>query len=157
MTGYYIKTIRDFSRLLFLEDHFDAYLLIRARFVTDFTTDFDGTLTDGTAAGYNPWGKIKSSAFQLIKGSVPPKSFSVMLALPVEKTRALLQEAADTGAGEESPLLLLNIRYQQEKLLITTGLSEKSFQPGSPIGPLWDRQLLPLLEGLGLSQAIAEL
>ena len=158
MKAYYIKTLRDFSRRLFLESFFDEYLLIKGRFVTAFTTEFEGSAPEeNPSQPYIAWGQLKALAFQLIKGNVAPRSFSLVLAYPPEKTRALLSPEQRKGEPKELPLLLLNIRYREEKLLLSTGISEKSFNPHSQTAPLWDSQLLRILEELGLSEAIYEL
>lgn len=157
MKAYYIKTLRDFSRRLFLDNSFDDYLLLKARFVTAFTTEFEGSATeDEPSQPFIAWSKVKPLAFQLIKGSVAPRSFSLVLAYPPEKTRALLAPEQKKEEPEELPFLLLNIRYREEKLLLSTGISEKSFNPRSQTVPLWDGQLLKILEELGLSEAISE-
>ena len=159
MFACYIKTIRDFSRLLFLEASFDAYRLASGRFVTAFTTEFDGRGPEEEGSSdYILWGQVKPLAFQLIKGTVPPKSFSLALIHPSEKTRALLQEGNIKEEPGRLPLLLLNIRYREEKLLLTTGISEQGldFQNAARLMGLWDRHVRDLLEELGFSQAIDE-
>ncbi|MBO4838618.1 MAG: hypothetical protein J5493_04525 [Lachnospiraceae bacterium] len=156
MLGLYVKTIRDFSRLLFLEPAFDDFLLAEGRFVTSFTTDFDGSATAEDAAPYIRWEQVKPLAFQLIKGKVPPKSFFLALIYPSNKTKALLAQGGEP-AEEALPLLFLNIRYREEKLMLTTGVSEKTFRPHSGTAALWDKQVLRLLEDLGLGDAISGL
>lgn len=159
MLGLYIKTIRDFSRLLFLETPFDAFRLASARFVTAFTTDLDGSCPEAEdSRDYIPWSQVKPLAFSLIKGTVPPKSFSVTLICPPEETMALLREEAIKEEPQRLPLLQLNIRYREEKLLLTTGISEQGldFQSAGRLMALWDRRVRSLLEDMGLSQAIAE-
>ena len=168
MFACYIKTIRDFSRLLFLEGSFDEYRLASGRFVTAFTTEFDGSRPEPAeqdkAAGLDApeshilWGQLKPLAFQLIKGTVPPKSFSLALIYHPEKTRGLMQEGIIKEEPSRLPLLLLNIRYREEKLLLTTGISEQGldFPSAARLMALWDRQVRALLEELGLSQAIDE-
>jgi hypothetical protein len=157
MLGIYIKTIRDFSRLLFLESAFDDFLLSEGRFVTSFTTDFDGSATaEDAETPYIRWEQVRPLAFQLIKGKVPPRSFSLALVCPAGKTKALLAQGGEPADEDALPLLFLNIRYREEKLMLTTGLSEKTFRPHSGAGALWDRQVRRMLEELGLGDAISE-
>lgn len=157
MLGLYVKTIRDFSRLLFLENSFDDFLLAEARFVTSFTTDFDGAATaEDAPAPYVRWEQVRALAFQLIKGKVLPRSFSISLIYPPDKTKALLTQGGEPADEDALPLLFLNIRYREEKLMLTTGVSEKTFRPHSGAGALWDRQVRRMLEELGLGDAISE-
>ncbi|MBQ6075169.1 MAG: hypothetical protein IJK86_03345 [Lachnospiraceae bacterium] len=156
MLGIYIKTIRDFSRLLFLEPVFDDFLLAEGRFVTSFTTDFDGSATAEDVDPYIRWEQVRPLAFQLIKGKVPPKSFSLALVYPSGKTKALLAQGGEPADEDALPLLFLNIRYREEKLMLTTGVSEKTFRPHSGAVALWDRQVRRMLEELGLGDAISE-
>ena len=105
---------------------------------------------------YIRWEQVRPLAFQLIKGKVPPQSFSLALVCPAGKTKALLAQGGEPADEDALPLLFLNIRYREEKLMLTTGVSEKTFRPHSGAGALWDRQVRRMLEELGLGDAISE-
>lgn len=158
MLGVYIRTIRDFSRLLFLENTFDEFLFAEGRFVTAFATEFNGASQEEDAAlPYVRWAQVREAAFGLIRGKVAPRSFYVALVCPPDKTKALLAQGGEEAEEDDLPLLFLNIRYREEKLMLTTGVSEKTFRPGSAAPAIWDRQVRLLLGKLGLGNAISEL
>ena len=157
MLGLSVIRLKDFTRHLFVTDSFDAFYLSEARFATSFSAQFDGkSLSENAPSPYISWGQLRPLAFQLIKGRELPKSFSLVLVYPEEKTAALLAAAGREADPENLPSLFINLRYRQEQLMLTTGISEKSFYPDFELPKRWDRQVLKILTELGLRDAVAE-
>ena len=156
MLGITMTQLKLITSLLFLRDSFDDFDLAEARFVTEFSAEFDGRIPEeGENSAYIKWGKLRPLAFQLIRGETLPKSFSLVLVYSREKTRDLLLSADRETPDSELPALFLNIRYRQEQMMLTTGISEKSFYPDFELPRLWDRAVLNLLSDLGLEEAIS--
>ena len=158
MLGLSVTRLRDFTQHLFLKDSFDFFYLSEARFATVFTAQFDGrSLGEAAAVPYILWGQLRPLAFQLIRGKELPKSFSVVLVYPKEKTAAMLAAAGREALSEDLPSLYLNLNYRQEQLKLTTGISEKSFYPDFELPKLWDREVSAFLNALGLDEAVSPL
>lgn len=156
MLGITMTQLKPLTSLLFLQESFDDFDLAEARFVTEFSAEFDGRLPEeGENPAYIKWGRLRPLAFQLIRGETLPKSFSLVLVYPREKTRSLLLAAGREPSHEDLPSLFLNIRYRQEQMMLTTGISEKSFYPDFELPRLWDQALLRLLTDLGLRDLIS--
>ncbi len=155
MLGLTVTHLRDFTQHLFIKDSFDSFFLSEARFATSFTAEFDGkALSENAPQPYISWGQLRPVAFQLIRGKELPKSFSLVLVYPTEKTAALLAAAERETDPEMLPSLFINLRYRQEQLMLTTGVSEKSFYPDFGLPKLWDREVLKILAELGLEDAV---
>ncbi|MBO4872593.1 MAG: hypothetical protein J5496_04170 [Lachnospiraceae bacterium] len=155
MLGLSVIRLKDFTRHLFVSDSFDDFYLSEARFATSFTASFDGKiLSENAPSPYISWGRLRPLAYQLIKGKELPKSFSLVLVYPEEKTAALLAAAGREADPENLPSLFLNLRYRQEQLMLTTGISEQSFFPDFELPKLWDRQVLQILSERGLQDAV---
>lgn len=156
MLGLSVIRLKDFTQQLFLKEGFDFFFLSEARFATSFTAVFDGKAVGGGAISpYISWGQLRPIAFQLIRGRELPKSFSLVLLYPDEKTAALLAAAGRETDPENLPSLFLNLRYRQGQLNLTTGISEKSFYPDFELPKRWDRRVLDILAELGLSDAVS--
>ena len=156
MLGLSVTRLGEFTRHLFVKDSFDSFYLSEARFATGFTAQFDGkTLSENAPAPYISWGQLRPVAFQLIKGKELPRSFSLVLVYPDEKTAAFLAAAGRDADPETLPSLFINLRYRQEQLMLTTGISEKSFYPDFELPKLWDRQVLNILRELGLEETVS--
>lgn len=156
MLGLSVTRLGEFTRHLFVKDSFDSFYLSEARFATSFTAQFDGkSLNDNAPAPYISWSQLRPVAFQLIKGKELPRSFSLVLVYPDEKTAAFLAAAGRDADPDTLPSLFINLRYRQEQLMLTTGISEKSFYPDFELPKLWDRQVLNILRELGLEETVS--
>lgn len=159
MQGFYAKNLREFTKQLFLTDSFDAFLVPEASFVTGFTSSFDGRVpkpAEGEAVPAEPyvsWGVLRPTAFALIKGKTLPRSFSLVFMLSREKTEAFLTSCNAAFAPEEVGGLYLNVRYNGEKLAVTTGCALTVFSLDKSLEQAWDRQILNFLSRLGLEEA----
>ncbi|MBP3729333.1 MAG: hypothetical protein J6H18_03605 [Lachnospiraceae bacterium] len=156
MVGLSIQSVRDFSLHLFVRNSFDEYLLSEARFTTDFFTCFEGRCQRALPAQDEPfayvcWRQIKPFAYRLIQGKVLPESFFVSLIYPKDKTLEFISRHDLSAEMKDLPLLFLNLRYQQGKLLLTNGISEKVFRPEMRTPSLWDKEVIRILEDLSLA------
>ena len=133
------KKPRDFNKHLFAETTFDAFLVPEAHFVTSFRTDFEGKLppagTAGTAAGSDgkavpadlscvSWKELRPIALQLVRGQVPPKSFSIVMKLADGQAESLFAGGSPAESAGQIPGFYLNIRYAKEELMLTSGCKQ---------------------------------
>ena len=155
------KKLREFNRQLFAEPTFDAFLAPEAHFVTAFRTDFserpseasssDEPAENAPAASACPlWKDLRPIALQLVRGAVPPKSYSVVLKLPEEQVSRVLAAAGAEDAADSVSGFYLNIRYAKEELVLTSGCTQKTFSLDKTGEKAWDRYLEIFLSRLGL-------
>ena len=73
------------------------------------------------------WSEVKPFAFQLIKGHKLPVRFKLVFQLSVENTRWLLERHKLPVRIEDIGGLFMNITYDHQKLICTSGVSYKTF------------------------------
>ncbi len=159
------KKLRDFNKHLFAEETFDAFLVPEAHFVTSFRTDFEGHSSpadaadaagnaDGNAAPAEvpcvSWKELRPIALQLVRGQVPPKSFSIVMKLPEDRAEILLARGASPEDAGNVSGFYLNIRYAKEELVLTSGCMQKTFSLDRTWEKAWDNYVEDLLSRLGL-------
>lgn len=152
------KKLREFNKQLFAEPTFDDFLVPEAHFVTSFRTDFGERPADqgnegGEAPSVQPspaaWKELRPIALLLVRGTTPPKSFSIVMKLPEDRMQSLF----DTCPGEDPSSVsgfYLNIRYAREELMLTSGCTQKTFSLDKTWEKVWDRHVEEFLSGLGL-------
>ena len=159
------KKLRDFNKHLFAETTFDAFLVPEAHFVTSFRTDFEGQPSpagaadaaagsDGKAASADlscvSWKELRPIALQLVRGQVPPKSFSIVMKLPEDQAESLLARGASPEDAGNVSGFYLNIRYAKEELMLTSGCMQKAFSLDRTWEKAWDKHIEDFLSRLGL-------
>lgn len=162
MISFSPKKLRDLNRHLFAEATFDAFYVPEAHFLAAFRTDFDGRLPaakagasgeDGAAQAPVPscirWQELRPYALQLVRGTQAPKSYSVVLKLPEDKT-AVLAAAAPGADPDDVSGLYLNIRYAKEEVSVTTGCTLKTFSLDKSWEKVWDSRVEEWFSRLGL-------
>ncbi len=159
------KKLRDFNKHLFAETTFDAFLVPEAHFVTSFRTDFEGKLppagtadtaadSDGKAVPADlscvSWKELRPIALQLVRGQVPPKSFSIVMKLPEDQAESLFAGGSPAESAGQIPGFYLNIRYAKEELMLTSGCMQKTFSLDKTWEKAWDKHIEDFLSRLGL-------
>ncbi len=142
MIAYKITSNKDFAAQLFLADTFDRFLLSEAVFNVPYTISIDGSYPaeEGTAAV--AWGAVRGICTQIIKGKDLPKSFHIVLKLSEEnqaKTLASIDQSLDASAVSG---MYLNIRFEEDAFILTTGTAVSDFSVMRRINEAWDRLTL---------------
>ena len=111
---------------------FDDFRFLEGTLVMEAAYHFDGTLhpeyytetelAELSLAGETrlPWRLMKERIFGLIRGNHTPISFSFSLLLSPESTADLTADPDVTG-------LVLNIRFREKSIFLTTGVSRTGF------------------------------
>lgn len=167
MIALQITSIKQFMNQLLVADTFETFLLEEAVIGTASTFTIDGRinrefyagndntgekeLSDAAKYDFRPWGELKGFCFDIIKGRRTPLFFRFVFHLMPEKTSLLLEKE---GCDVEPSLiraLVLNIRYDGTKAILTTGTSFHTFLPSKEPDAIWDRALRKFLDGKGIS------
>lgn len=165
MTAFQITSMKNFMSRLLASDTFDCFLLEEALISTANTFSIDGhinrdffkgteTEADAPAYEFRPWAEIKGLCFDLIKGRRTPLSFRFVLHLMPEKAAALLEKENCSVDCSQIKALVLTIRYDGAKAVLTTGISSHSFLLSKEPDAIWDRALGRYLSGKGIDYEV---
>ena len=152
MLGIYIKPLREAFHHLFLGHSFDDFYISEIRLSQDFSLTAEGKRFGEEGEAYIRWSRLRPLIYPFIKGEKPPRSLSLVFLLSEEKTISFLKRFSLPYEESALPQLFLNLRYKPGALLLTTGISEKSFQLNSDLSRCWDQSVKQFIEGLGLSE-----
>lgn len=147
MIALEILSMKNFMNHLLSGDTFDIFLLEEATISTANTYTIDGHMNtdfyppderDEAHIPYvfRPWSEMKGLCFDLIKGKYTPLFFKFVLQLKPEQMQNLL----GTEPGQVKAFVL-NIRYDGNKALLTTGTSYHTFVMTREADLIWDNFL----------------
>ncbi len=158
MIALQLTELKTFMARLLGSTAFDDFLLQEATLQMGISYVIDGhineaffTTEDEDAPSERPpfisYGEVRPTLFELIKGKRTPLGLQVVLQLSPKKADMLFPEglAAHLIKG-----LLLNIRYDGTKALITSGVSYASFSLDKAPELIWDEAIRHFLTGAGI-------
>ena len=161
MIALEVTSMKQFMNHLLVADTFEPFLLEEAVVSTGCTFTIDGHVNrefygdseDAPAPSldFRPWGELKGLCFDLIKGRRTPLFFRFVLHLMPEKAAALLEKEECDIASDQVKALVLNIRYDGSKAVITTGTAYHTFLLSKEADAIWDRAARQYLSGKGIS------
>ncbi len=137
---------KNFMNSLLMTDAFDMFLLREAVIRTSNTVTIDGTENKEFYGSdpdlqalespyeHSPWGRMRPFIASLIKGKHTPLSMHIVLYLNPELQDNLLK---DTGSYVDHAVL--NIRFEDGKLSLTTGMAYKEFTLDKDAERIWDQ------------------
>ena len=156
MIALEILSMKNFMSHLLSGETFDIFLLEEATISTANTYTIDGHMNvdffpteerdpEHIPYEFRPWSELKGLCFDLIKGKNTPLFFKFVLQLkPEHLPRILGPEPSQVKA------LVLNIRYDGNKALLTTGTSYHTFVMSKEADLAWDNALCKYLSEKGI-------
>ena len=161
MIALQITSMKQFMNQLLTSDTFDMFLLEEAVISTSCTFTIDGHINRdfyGSEGGetvelpyeFRPWSEGKGLCFDLIKGKRTPLFFRFVLHLMPEKAAALLSKEGSDVEPSLVKALVLNIRYDGAKAVLTTATAYQTFLLSKEPDAIWDKALMKYLEGKGI-------
>ena len=159
MLALHITSMKQFMNQLLVSDAFNIFLLEEAVITTANTFTLDGyvnrefyspeDLNSGQIPDYeySPWSIMKGLCFQLIKGKRTPLSFRFIFHLKPEQTQKLLEKANCSVDPSSIKALVLTIRYDGTKAVLTTGCAYHTFVMSKEAEQIWDKALTRYLSG----------
>ena len=155
-----IKDKKDFMAKLLAGETFDSFLLKEASihsfvpyFIDGhinkafFSEDSTNTGTDSQMAyEYAQWKDIRPVCFDLIKGKRTPTKFAFILYLKPEAMDAMFDKAGTLAKDAQVQNLVLNIRFEQGEMNITTGVDYSGFTLDKQSEQLWDTTFMKFLD-----------
>ena len=152
MIALQITSMKQFMSQILVGDAFDIFLLEEATLTTAITTVIDGHVNVEFYPGsertpeqipyeYQSWSEIKGLCYDLIKGKRTPLSFKFVLQLKPDKMKAMLEKEKLNSKDTPVKSLILTIKYDGSKAILTTGSSYQTFVLDKTADVVWDRQI----------------
>ena len=165
MTALQITSMKNFMNRLLVSESFDIFLLEEAVIGTANTVTIDGHVNRDFFIGeesetarefpeFRPWSELKGLCFDLIKGKRTPLFFRFTLQLKPELAAALLKKENCDVDPEQVKALVLNIRYDGTKAVLTTATAYHTFLMSKEPDAIWDRALPKYLDREGIAYEI---
>lgn len=145
-----LKDKKDFMAKLLAGECFDSFLLKEASihgfipFSLDghvnkaFFQSEDSDTSSYLAYEYVQWKDVRPICFDLIKGKRTPTKFMFVLYLKPEAMNSMLEKAGLSAQNSLVQNLILNIRFEQGEMSITTGVDYSGFTLDKQAEQLWD-------------------
>lgn len=142
--------IKDFMNKLLCTETFDNFLLKEATIQNSITWNLDGTINTAFFSGeerkeqqladfsFLPFGQCRSHCFDLIKGKRTPSYFKFVFLLSPANLARTLEQTHSTFTTEDITGMFLNLKFQNGKLLLTTGISYRIFSVDKSLEQEWD-------------------
>lgn len=135
MLSVSITDVKNFMAHLLSRETFDLFYLVEASFKKEISYHIDGHLNDDffdtdserPEREYCLWKEVRPFAFTIIKGKRLPLGCKIVLALPRATVAFLIKESRCSFREEDIEGVYLNILYEPGHLLLTTGISYRTF------------------------------
>ena len=151
MISLQIKHIKSFMQQLLCSDLFDRFLLQEATIVKDGTFSIDGHIHPAqytkeelasrqlTPSSILPYEQFRSFCFELMKGQTTPYYFKFIFQLSPAQQEATLNSLNLGLTSNDVEALLYHIIFQDGKLILTTGISYRTFIMDHTLDAQWDK------------------
>jgi len=162
MIALQITSLKTLMNQLLVGDTFDIFLLEEAVISTANTYTIDGHInkdffpleergTENIPYEFQCWSESKGLCFNLIKGKNTPLYFKFVLHLKPEKVISFLEKENCTVDASQIRALVLNIKYDGSKAILTTGTSYQTFLMSKEPDILWDKAIIKYLVLKGIA------
>lgn len=151
MLSLKLTDIKHFMNQLLRSDTFDHFLLQEAVITNGASFTIDGHIhTDFYSeeeveehhlAGCSalPFSMLRGCCFDLIKGKKPPTSFQFIFLLSPQNLEKTLLSLQSSYSSHDINGMYINLRYQNQLLTMTTGISYAIFTQDKTLEHEWDR------------------
>jgi hypothetical protein len=142
---------KDFMNKFLKTEIFDHFLLQKGIVVSFASYVIDGTITKGfytdTEAEelgiktfhFLPFSMLRPRIFDLIKGKKAPSSFKFVLMLSPENQKRTMERIGSSYTPADISAMSMNIKFQNQMLTLTTGISYRIFSTDKTLEPEWDK------------------
>ena len=158
MIAVQIADIGSFMTKFLRSEIFDPFEFMEGTLQTRITYDFDGhILSDSYSEDelreeglfghtYLPFSMQRPVLFDLIKGKKTPSSFKFVLLLSPQNLERTLSSIQSSFTGNDITGVFLNIRFHNQQLSLTTGISYRIFSVDKTLDNEWDRLVKQFLK-----------
>lgn len=147
MIALHLLETKDFMNKFLAGDLFQDFLLLESTISNGITYSIDGRLCKDASEeqktqspdGMIGMGSIRPMLFQMVKGTQTPSYMKFVLTLSGNQVLQLMSGISSTTNVTDVRNLCLNITYQNQQLLCTTGVSYSTFCKDKILEQEWDR------------------
>lgn len=153
MISLQLTDIKDFMNKLLKSGTFDHFLLQEAVISSAATYTIDGRITKDAYTesereelgliGYPalPFSMLRGNCFDLIKGKKTPYYFKFVFQLSPENLTRTLTATHSSYTEKDITGIYLNLKYQNQRLTLTTGVSYQIFSTDKELENEWDKMI----------------
>ena len=150
MIALELTEVRVFMNKLLCSDVFDNFLLQEASIQGSIAYHIEGTLHSDyyskeeleqehlTNLLFIPYGKVRTQCFDLIKGKRTPSFFKFVLLLSPANLEKTVCQAGTSLTAQDVTAMYINLKFQNNKLMLTTGISYRTFTTDKSLEQEWD-------------------
>lgn len=158
MIALELTDIKDFMNKLLRTDTFDNFLLQEAVITNSATYTINGQLTKDFYSNeeleelqlqdcrFLPFSMLRGNCFDLIKGKRTPASFRFVFLLSPQNMKKTVLSIGSSYTTSDISGIYINLKYQNQKLLLTTGVSYNIFSIDKTLENEWDRMVMKFLK-----------
>ncbi len=158
MVALSIVDIKDFMNKLLRSEVFDHFLLQEASISGHISYVLDGHLNMNFYAkneleelglsglAFTPFSMVRSHCYDLIKGKRTPSSFKFVFLLSPENLERTLTKSGSGLTPADITACYLNLKYQNQQLVVTTGVSYRTFVLDKSFEFEWDSLIKKFLK-----------
>lgn len=151
MLALQLTQTKDFMNKLLAGNSFDAFWFSEASVTTNVSFHIDGTFHPefydteeaerlrSSGRKNLSWKYIKGHCFSIIRGKRPPLYLKIVFLCPPGQLKLLHSQSGSSILPEDIFGLFLNIQFDGEKLLATTGTSYRTFTLDRLLDQAWDQ------------------
>ena len=144
MRLFKVKSVKKMMSGLLINNVFDEFLLNSLKLTTMVEYEIDGTynkLWGDYDNQYIRWKDIKPMVYELIKGNKTPTRIKAIMIAPINN----MLGGIESGLPSEQDGYVLNIKYENDELAITSAVSYKTFSLDRSKEKAWDDKVEKLL------------
>lgn len=150
MIALKLPEVRVFMNKLLCTDTFDNFLLQEASICGSISYHIEGALhreffseeeleqEQLTDLSFLPYGKVRTQCFDLIKGKHTPSFFKFVLLLSPSNLEKTLQQTGSALTQQDVSAAFINLKFQNNALVLTTGISYRTFSIDKSLDREWD-------------------
>lgn len=146
MKKFEIEDIKAYMNDIITKEKFDSFYLHELRLRTGLDYYISGrvnasyydTEEQDSLPEYISWKDIKQTVFELVKGDRLPISIKLVLMFNRDNITRLIEMNNLPLSEDDIGALFLNVYYENEKLVVTTGSSLKTFSLDKTLDNVWD-------------------
>ncbi|MBR5128179.1 MAG: hypothetical protein IKU69_07090 [Roseburia sp.] len=158
MIALKLAEVRVFMNKLLCTETFDNFLLQEATIQGSISYHIEGTLHRDFYSedeleqehlgglSFIPYGKVRTQCFDLIKGKRTPSFFKFVLLLSPSNLEKTLQQSASSLTTADVSAAFINLKFQNNSLLLTTGISYRTFTVDKSLDHEWDTLIKKFLK-----------
>lgn len=161
-----INDKKDFMNKFLAGDCFYSFLLKEASITGFVPMQIDGRINTSFFEAEDPeaarffkeefasWADIRPFCFDFIKGKRTPTRFHFVLYLNSEASNQLLTKEHLTKEASMIQNLVLNIKYEQGRITLVSGVDYSSFTLDKQAENLWDKTVMKFLSHKQISYTL---